>query len=339
MSLPRVLLVSLGGTITMTSATAGSGISPTLTGADLVAAVPALKALADIEAVSPFRLPGASLTLANLRDVAELIGTRLAQDGFAGAIVVQGTDTIEETAFVLDLLVQSERPVVVVGAMRGAEAPGADGPANLLAATIVAADPQAAGLGTVVVLNDAIHAARRVQKVSTFLPSAFESMGSGPIGHVVEGRVHLHMRPARKAPIAGGLAQPGMPVALVTACLGDDGRALRQLPDLGYAGLVVEAMGAGHVPDVLVDPLAELAQKIPVVLSTRVAAGPVFRATYNFGGSEIDLLSRGLIHGGDIGGLKARLLLSLLLGTGVQGSDLATAFSGYASSCAPSPAI
>lgn len=338
MTLPRVLLVSLGGTITMTSAPAGAGITPTLTGADLVAAVPALKALAEIEAVSPFRLPGASLTLAMLRDVADLITTRLGGEGFAGAIVVQGTDTIEETAFVLDLLVQSDRPVVVVGAMRGAEAPGADGPANLLAATIVAADPLAVGLGTVVVLNDTIHAARRVQKVSTFLPSAFESVGSGPIGHVIEGQMHLQMRPARKAAIAGGLAQAGAPVALVTACLGDDGRALRLLPDLGYAGVVVEAMGAGHVPDVLVAPLAELAQKIPVVLSTRVAAGSVFKATYNFGGSEIDLLARGLIHGGDIGGLKARLLLSLLLGAGFKGSDLADAFSDYASSCL-APAI
>lgn len=331
MTLPRVLLVSLGGTITMTS-NAGGGITPTLTGADLVEAVPALANVAEIEAVSPFRLPGSSLTFANLREVAQLITTRLANEDFAGAIVVQGTDSIEETAFLLDLVVQTERPVVVVGAMRGAQAPGADGPANLLAATVVAADPLAAGLGTVVVLNDTIHAARRVQKVSTFIPSAFESVGSGPLGHVIEGRMQLMMRPARKAPFAKGLEQDGAPVALVTGVLGDDGRILSQLPELGYAGVVVEALGAGHVPALYVEPMEALARRIPVVLSTRVAGGPVFTATYNYPGSEIDLLARGIIHGGDLGGLKSRLLLSSLLGAGLAGDELSQAFAHYSSS-------
>lgn len=329
MTLPRVLLVSLGGTITMTPG-AGGGIAPTLTGADLVAAVPTLKDIAEIEAVSPFRLPGASLTLSHLREVAALVDGRLAGDDLAGAIVVQGTDTIEETAYTLDLLVGGDKPVVVVGAMRGAAAPGADGPANLLAATVAASSPALRGLGTVVVLNDTIHAARRVRKVSTHLPSAFESPGSGPIGHVVEDRVHLIARPARVDAIAGGLAQPGAPVALVTAALGDDGRILPRLPELGYRGLVVEAMGAGHVPDVLVPHLEELARAMPVVLSTRVASGPVFTRTYDFPGSEMDLLRRGLIHGGGIGGLKARLLLSLLLGAGVSGDALAAAFARHA---------
>ena len=333
MSLPRVLLVSLGGTITMTSGGAG-GISPTLTGADLVAAVPALANVADIEAISPFRLPGASLTLENLREVAELISTRLVQEDLSGAIVVQGTDTIEETAFVLDLLVQSEKPVVVVGAMRGADAAGADGPANLLAATIVASSPQCVGLGTVVVLNDTIYAASRVQKVSTHLLSAFESVGSGPLGYVVEGRVNLQLSLARRTPLAGGLQQPGLPVALLTASLGDDGRLVSSLPEYGYRGLVIEAMGAGHVPASYVQHLTDLAAKMPVVLSTRVASGPVFKVTYNFSGSEMDLLPRGLLHGGDIGGLKARLLLSLLLGTGLSGDELHKKFAYYANRCA-----
>ena len=329
MTLPRILLVSLGGTITMTPG-AGGGIAPTLTGADLVAAVPALKDIAAIEAVSPFQLPGASLTLSHLRDVARLLGERLAAGDLSGAIVVQGTDTIEETAFVLDLLVAGDKPVVVVGAMRGAGAPGADGPANLLAATVVASSPEARGLGTVVVLNDTIHAARRVQKASTHLPSAFESTGSGPIGYVVEGRVRLVARPFRAPSMAIGGAEHDVPVALFTASLGDDGRILPRLPELGYGGLVVEAMGAGHVPGVLVAPLAELAARMPVVLSTRVASGPVFTRTYDFPGSEMDLLRRGVIHGGEIGGLKARLLLSLLLGAGVPAGELPSAFARHA---------
>jgi L-asparaginase len=307
------------------TASAGPGIVPTLTGADLVAAVPALAEVADIEAVSPFRLPGPSLTLAHLREVARLLKARLAGD-VAGAIVVQGTDTIEETAFVLDLLVGGDKPVVVTGAMRGPEAPGADGPANLLASAIVAAAPAARGLGTLVVLNDTIHAARFVQKASTFLPSTFASLATGPLGCVIEGRARVDMRVTRSAVIAGGADGVDQPVALLTAALGDDGRMLAGLPDLGYRGLVIEAMGVGHVPAAIVPALARLAEVFPVVLSSRVASGPVFARTYGFPGSETDLLARGLIPGGALGGLKSRLLLSLLLGVGLQGPQLREAF-------------
>ncbi len=168
MPLPRILVLSLGGTITMLPDASG-GIAPKLGASDLVASVPALADVADIEAHSPFRLPSPSLTPANLVDIARRIEQGFA-DGFDGAVVIQGTDTIEESAFILDLLVRSDKPVVVTGAMRGAEAPGADGPANLLSACIVAASPEARGLGTLVVLNYDIHAARFVQKSHTALP-------------------------------------------------------------------------------------------------------------------------------------------------------------------------
>lgn len=325
---PKLLLVSLGGTITMTPS-AGPGIVPTLTGADLVAAVPALGHVAQIEAVSPFRLPGPSLTLAHLRDVARLLNERLAGD-VAGAIVVQGTDTLEETAFVLDCLVGGDKPVIVTGAMRGPEAPGADGPANLLASAIVALSPVARGLGVLVVLNDTIHAARFVQKASTFLPSTFASLSGGPLGCVIEGEARIDMRVTRRAVIEGGEGGTDQPVALLTAVLGDDGRMLAGLPDLGYRGLVVEAMGVGHVPAVIVPALASLTEHFPVVLSSRVASGSVFMRTYGFPGSETDLLARGLIPSGALGGLKSRLLLSLLLGVGLQGNELRMAFVGMA---------
>ncbi len=304
---------------------AGPGIVPTLTGADLVRAVPALAEVAEIEAVSPFRLPGPSLTLGHLREVARLLNERLAGD-IAGAIVVQGTDTIEETAFVLDCLVGGDKPVIVTGAMRGAEAAGADGPANLLASAIVASSQAARGFGTLVVLNETIHAARFVQKASTFLPSTFASLSGGALGSVIEGAARIDLRVARQDVIAGGDAGIDQPVALITAALGEDGRMLAGLPALGYRGLVVEAMGVGHVPAAMVDALANLVKIFPVVLSSRVASGPVFSKTYGFPGSETDLLARGLIPGGALGGLKARLLLALLLGTGLQGEPLRERF-------------
>lgn len=322
MARPRILVVALGGTISMTPA-AGGGITPKLTGADLVAAVPDLEKVAEVDPRSPFQLPGASLSMTQLAEVAALIDAECAK-GAAGAVVVQGTDTIEETAFLMDCLVQSDRPVVVTGAMRGPQAPGAEGSANLLAAVTVAATAEP-GLGTVVVLNDEVHAARFVQKGHTGLPSAFTSRPYGPVGHVIEGRFALAMRPRplTRQRLAQGAEAP--PVALIQIGLGDDGRVLGALPGLGYKGAVLAGMGAGHVPMAMVDAVSALTQTMPVVLTSRINAGPVFANTYGFAGSEIDLLARGVIHGAGLGPLKARLLLQLLLAGGVKGAELAEA--------------
>jgi L-asparaginase len=322
-----VLLVSLGGTITMTRGDAG-GIAPSLTADDLVQAAPGIASVARIDTASPMKVPGASLSIDDVVGVAASIDGRLAHDS-DGVVVIQGTDTIEETAFLLDRVVRSDKPVVVTGAMRGAEAPGADGPANVLAATIVAASSGAHGLGTLVVLNDQIHAAGAVQKSHTALPSAFTSPPGGPLGEVVEGRARFHLRPARRLP-ALTVSGPDAPVALVRMSLGDDGRMLRQLRSLGYRGAVIEGMGAGHVPATVAPIIGELAQSMPVVLASRVPAGPVFRATYAFAGSEMDLLRRGVIPAGTLGGLKARLLLSLLLRAQVGRDEVAAAFEAYA---------
>jgi L-asparaginase len=325
-SKPRLLVLSLGGTITMVPSD-GGGIAPKLGAAELVASVPALGEVAAIEARSPFRLPSPSLSLANLHEVARVVAEGFAA-GFDGAVVIQGTDTIEESAFLLDLLVPGPKPVVVTGAMRGADAPGADGPANLLAAARVAVSHEARDLGALVVLNYDIHAARFVQKSHTALPSAFLSPLSGPIGVVAEGRPRFHARvPATpRLPIEGG---PPAPVGLVKVAMGDDGRLLRAIPGLGLAGLVIEGMGAGHVPAEVAPIVGEVAAAMPVVLASRAMTGPVFTDTYGYAGGEIDLLGRGLVPGGSLGGLKARILLGLAL-RGGRGVDAAReAFGPY----------
>jgi L-asparaginase len=326
MTKPRLLILSLGGTITMVPSESG-GIAPKLGAAELVAAVPALAEVAEIEAHSPFRLPSPSLTPANLVEVARMI-----EEGFGsghdGAVVVQGTDTIEESAFILDLLVGGEKPVVVTGAMRGADAPGADGPANLLAAVRVAAAPEARGLGTLAVLNYDIHTARFVQKSHTTLPSAFLSPLVGPVGAVVEGRPRFFVRLSR-GPTLPSADGPPVPVALVKWAMGDDGRLLNALPDLGYAGVVVEGMGAGHVPADAAPIVGDLAAKVPVVLASRAMTGPVFTSTYGYPGSEIDLIARNLIPAGYLSGLKARLLLGFCLRTAKGLEGVAEAFAAY----------
>lgn len=173
MELPKVRVFSLGGTISSTDSE-DRGVKPTLTGEALVSDVPRISEVAEVSAVSFRQAASGELTV---RDLAELAAEieRSVDGGASGAVVTQGTDTIEETAFALDLLVDRDTPVVVTGAMRNPTLPGADGPANLLAGIQVASSEAARGLGTMVVLNDEIHAARFVRKTHTHSPATFRS--------------------------------------------------------------------------------------------------------------------------------------------------------------------
>lgn len=309
----------------MTRSEASEGVRPQLTAEALVSSVPQLADIARIEAESFRQVPSAHLHLDDVIALARAIEESVAQ-GAHGVVVTQGTDTIEETAFVLDLLVKGDAPVVVTGAMRNPELPGADGPANLAAAVRVAASSAARDVGTVVVMNDEVHAGRFVRKAHTSSPAAFQSPLVGPIGWVAEDRVRIPVRPRRLEPIAIPEGQPDMPVALVTASLGDDGRILDVLPDVGFQGCVLEGMGAGHVTVEMVSRLEMLAQRMPVVLASRTGNGETYRKTYGFPGSEIDLLQRGLIPAGMLDGRKARVALALLLRAGVRDKEGIAAF-------------
>lgn len=320
MELPKVRVFSLGETISSTGSE-DRGVKPTLTGEALVSDVPRISEVAEVSAVSFRQAASGELTV---RDLAELAAEieRSVDGGASGAVVTQGTDTIEETAFALDLLVDRDAPVVVTGAMRNPTLPGADGPANLLAGIQVASSEAARGLGTMVVLNDEIHAARFVRKTHTQSPATFRSDPLGPIGWISEGTPRILLRPEAQRSIHLSEDTQDYPVALLTTALGDDGRLLSAVEDLGYAGLVVEAMGGGHVPSVMVDALQDLAGKMPVVLASRTGSGEVLRETYGFPGSEIDLLERGLIGAGYLDGLKARILLTLLLASGSSRTEI-----------------
>jgi len=224
--------------------------------------------------------------------------------------------------------VDSDKPVVITGAMRGAEAPGADGPANLLSAAIVAAAPESRGLGTLAVLNYDIHAARFVQKSHTALPSAFLSPLVGAIGTVIERKPQFYVRVTRNPALPATAGAPA-PIALVKIPMGDDGRLLNALPGLGYAGVVIEGMGAGHVHADVAPIVGEVAAKMPVVLASRAMTGPVFTKTYGYPGAEIDLIKRGVVPAGYLSGLKARLLLGLVLRSKKGAAEVGEAFAPY----------
>ena len=325
--LPKVAVFAMGGTIAM-AARGEHGVKPSLDAAALVDAVPQLAEVAAIEARTFRLLPSPEVTIPDLFALADAIEQAVA-DGAQGAVVTHGTDTLEESAFVLDRILALDAPVVLTGAMRNPTLAGPDGPANLLNAVTLAAHGPARGQGVMVAMNDEIHAARHVRKAVTSNPVAFRSAPAGPLGWFAEGAVRLAGRPGPRHGVAVPRDAAPVPVALLTVTLGDDGRLIERALEAGYRGIVIECTGGGHAAGWVADKLADAAARVPVVMASRTGAGEMLRRTYDFKGSEIDLLARGLISAGWLDGLKARLLLTLLLTAGADDAAIRETFAAW----------
>ena len=314
--------MSLGGTIASEPAQDTGLAGPRLSAAELVSSVPGLSDIADVEIRDLARVPSCDVTFDLARTVAREVELAAAS-GAAGVVITQGTDTVEEMAFCLDLLVSTDVPVVVAGAMRHSGVAGADGTANLLGAVRTALAPAARGLGCLVVLNDEVHAARAVRKTHTTSPAAFASVGVGPVGWLVEGEVHLRDRPYPRTLVSVPPRAEIVRAPLVRLTLDDDGWWLPPLREMQVPGVVLDGMGGGHVPGWLFDDVVALAGAVPVVLTSRTGGGEVLTRTYGgFKGAETELLRAGVIPGGTLDGLKARVLLSLLLTAGAGRDEI-----------------
>jgi L-asparaginase len=319
----HVAYFALGGTISMTGAP-GEGVVARLSGNQLVEGLGELPVAVRVH--DPYAVPSASMSFADVLDVVEA-ASRAVTEGAAGVVLTQGTDTLEETAFLIDSVWPHDAPFVVTGAMRNPTLAGADGPANLRAALQVAASPGSMGRGTVVVFADEIHAARHVRKTHSTSTSTFVSPDLGPIGHVVEGTPrYLAAVPWRQL-IAGWTRETiaATRIALHTVTLDDDAADISALAGT-YHGLVLAGFGVGHVPAALVPALVELMEVMPVVLTSRTGAGAVLAETYGAPGSERDLRQRGVIGGGFVHPYKARVLLRLLVAAKATVDEIAEAF-------------
>jgi L-asparaginase len=315
--LSHVRIVTTGGTIASRHDVDYGGQRAMVHGEDLVASLSGLG--------GDVGLSTTAFSLVDSRDMQPAMMVRLgmlvaeearADDGISGFVVTHGTDTLEETAFVLAATLQLDKPVVLTGAMRPSDRPGSDGPRNLIDAVQVAADPGARGHGVVVVLDGQVHAARHVTKRHATADHAFASPETGPVGSVDASGPRLFWTAQllpRLAPCA-----PDPDVELVSVVSGMTDRLLRAARDAGASGVVIEALGAGNVPDAIVPAIVDLiGDGIPVVLASRCGAGRV-STEYGGPGGGGGLIAAGSIPSNGLTGRQSRLAVALLLGAGMD---------------------
>jgi L-asparaginase len=314
-ALPRVHVVATGGTIAMT----GSPARPARSGAELVAAVPGLAGVAELEVAELSNVPGAQLTpSAMARAVAAAAGA--AADGAAGAVVLQGTDTIEETAELASLAWGDGAPLAITGAIRPGGLPGSDGPRNLLDAVALAASPAAREAGVVVVFDGVVHRGTAATKGDSWRSDAFWS--PAPLGEVREGIVSLGPPGAPAPPLAAPAELAAAPldaqrVAILGVAAGSDGRELDALVAGGARAVVLWSLGAGHVPAAMLPAIDRaLSAGVPVIACAGTPRGGTLARTYGFDGSETDLARRGALLAGPLTPRKARIRLIAALALG-----------------------
>ena len=323
--MPLVALGSLGGTITMTSTSPQSGVTATAKADDLVAAVPGLGEVAEVQTSTLRSVPSASLTFDDvLAALAWAHGE--VEAGAAGVVLVQGTDTLEETAYLLDLFWDRPEPLVVTGAMRPPQHAGADGPANLLASVATAASPDLRGIGVVVVLDEEVHAAARVRRTDTTALQAFTSPATGPLARVVECEPVVLSRRDRLDALPTPDPGSRVRVGLLESTLDDRADLVRLLVAQGYDGLVLASFGVGHVSDSTAEAVSDVVGQVPVVVASRTGGGSTLARTYGFTGSESDLLARGAVLSGWLDARKSRVLLWALLSLGRSGGEVREEF-------------
>ena len=319
----RVAVVFTGGTISMGFEPAAGGNVPSLDGAAILARTPGLDTIADVVPLDRGLTPASHFTFADLMTLSGAIQTAVSDDATDGVVVVQGTDTIEETAFAWDLVVESSKPVVVTGAMRASHEEGYDGPANLRRAVAAAVSPLLRDAGVVVSLAGTIEAADDVTKMDTTAFDTFGSPNRGSLGTVSEaGVVELGAgrgprRRLRPVPADGAR------VELVQAGIGSDGAMIEAAVAAGARGNVVAATGAGNTSAGLL-AAAERAMGggVTVVLASRCPAGAVSTA-YAFPGGGATWVRAGAIPAGTLCAIKARVALALGLGAGLERDGLA----------------
>jgi L-asparaginase len=311
----RIVVLTTGGTIASRySATHGSVVS-NVGGGELVASLGPLAPDLEVTSEEFSNIGSYGIDLEMAFRLAQRIRALLADPGIAGIVVTHGTDTMEESAYLTDLLLDSAKPVVFTGAQLHADEPDSDGPRNLADATRVAASGEARGLGALIVFGQEIHAARDATKMHASRVGTFASLEHGKLGEIDAGRVWIQRRTIRRDPLASGRIEPMVDV--IKLVMGSDARFLKAALEAGARGLVLEAFGRGNAtPAVTKAAVEAVRQGIPVAVTSRCPQGRV-APIYGAGGGS-DLAAAGAIFCGDLSAAKARVLMALMLGSGAD---------------------
>ncbi|HVL22625.1 MAG TPA: asparaginase [Thermomicrobiales bacterium] len=320
---PRIVVITTGGTIGSRRDPATGAVSAVASADELVALAPEIAATARIELMSWVSVNSWNMTPEMMFDLAQDARAVLARPDVAGVVITHGTDTVEETGVMAELLVDSPKPVVFVVAMRHLSETGADGPRNFADAVRVAAAPESRNRGTLLVANEQIHAVRYVTKTNATNAATFVSPDYGPVGLVQANAIRYLHSPAPRRAL--DVARPGGPVHVVKAVSGSDASLLEWLCEQGTRGIVIEGSGAGNVPAAMLPGIGQAIRAgIPVVLTSRALWG-FLSATYGSGGASgggFDLLRMGVIPANHLPAQKARIVLMLGLGAGLSHDEL-----------------
>ena len=308
----KILVVFTGGTFSMMIDEKTGGAVPRYSGKELLGMIPEVKSLAKIECFDFGKYPGPHVTPELMLDLSKKINAKLKSDKFDGVIVTHGTDTLEETAYFLDLTIKTEIPIVVIGSMKNSSEPDWDGPKNLIDALHICLNENSNNLGVLVCLNGEINAASEVTKIYSDSVESFKSLDFGTLGFVQKGRVIFNRLPRHLETIQTKKINTN--VDLLTVYAGMDEKFFKFSADSGVDGIVVEALGVGNVPPPAFEGIKYAVEKgIPVILTSRCPAGET-DYVYSYPGAGKHLHNLGVIFSDYLNGQKARIKLMIVLG-------------------------
>ncbi|PZJ36920.1 L-asparaginase [Staphylococcus aureus] len=318
----HLLVIHTGGTISMSQDQSNKIVTNDTNPISMHQDV--INQYAQIDELNPFNVPSPHMTIQHVKQLKDIILEAVTNKYYDGFVITHGTDTLEETAFLLDLILGIEQPVVITGAMRSSNEIGSDGLYNYISAIRVASDEKARHKGVMVVFNDEIHTARNVTKTHTSNTNTFQSPNHGPLGVLTKDRVQFHHMPYRQQALEN--VNDKLNVPLVKAYMGMPGDIFSFYSREGIDGMVIEALGQGNIPPSALEGIQQLVSlNIPIVLVSRSFNG-IVSPTYAYDGGGYQLAQQGFIFSNGLNGPKARLKLLVALSNNLDKAEIKSYF-------------
>ncbi|WP_398571480.1 asparaginase [Staphylococcus aureus] len=318
----HLLVIHTGGTISMSQDQSNKVVTNDINPISMHQDV--INQYAQIDELNPFNVPSPHMTIQHVKQLKDIILEAVSNKYYDGFVITHGTDTLEETAFLLDLILGIEQPVVITGAMRSSNEIGSDGLYNYISAIRVASDEKARHKGVMVVFNDEIHTARNVTKTHTSNTNTFQSPNHGPLGVLTKDRVQFHHMPYRQQALEN--VNEKLNVPLVKPYMGMPGDIFSFYSREGIDGMVIEALGQGNIPPSALEGIQQLVSlNIPIVLVSRSFNG-IVSPTYAYDGGGYQLAQQGFIFSNGLNGPKARLKLLVALSNNLDKAEIKSYF-------------